>query len=307
MDYHFYSDFDCVVKVANASLKVIAGIKTVVRTDGEIDFVEVLPLNRYELLPYCFSLSDALNDTQENLVDVIDINNKNIIVKLGCNYPQVFSSLASLSTLKADYEIVNDGNIKLFCGQKLITEKHFDCTNAELYQKNNLIFCVVSGHHSKILLVIDEQNNVVVDDQITQIEHLNNGFQTLKTLNDMQKQGVVKKYSVDDGIAQKTGEYAVYINHSAKELYSQKFVPLAFFEAVQANNTSLAKTYLSSALSSSLTPAHLKAYFGDFDQIYDVSDIYNFSSVCLYSSKNRSHLVCKVTMLANKIENIEKM
>lgn len=307
MKYHFYSDFDCIVKIDSTSIKVIAGTKTIVQTSDELDVIEVMPLNRYELLPYCFSLGDAINGVQENLVDVIKVNSGNTIIKLGCNYPKIYSTLTSLSTLSADYEVVCDGSIKLSCGQKLITEKHFDCTSAELYQKNNLIFCILSGHTSKLLLVLDEQNNIIVDDCITQIEHLTNGFQTLKSLDDMQKQGVVKRYEIGDSGVQKTGEYAVYINQSAKEIYSQKFVPLAFFEAVQASNTSLAKTYLTGALSSSITPAHLKAYFGDFDQIYDVSDINNFPSVCLYSSKTHTQSVCKLSMLASKIDNIEKI
>lgn len=307
MKYHFYSDFDCIVKIEGVGFKVFAGTKTIIQTSDKIDVVEVVPLNRFELLPYCFSLGDAINDAQKSLIDAIKINDDNYLVILGCNYPQIYSSLTSLSTLSADYEVVCDGAVKLNCGQKLIAEKHFDCTSAELYQKNNLIFCVLSGRKNKILLVLDEQNNIVVDDYITQIEHLTNGFQTLKNFDDMQKQGIVKKYVVGDNGVQKTGEYAVYIKHSAKEIYSQKFVPQAFFEAVRAGNASLAKTYLSATLSQSVTPAHLKAYFGEFDQIYDVGDVNNFPSVCLYLSKTHSRAVYKLTMVANKIDNVEKI
>lgn len=308
MFYHFYADFDCIVKIENANFKVTAGTGTICQTDDKIDYAEVVPLDHYELLPYCFSFDNILNKTDSGgLVYAIKINASNVIINLCSNYPKVYSVLASLSTLSADYEVSSDVCVKLSCGQKVICSKNIDCTSAELYQKNNLIFCVLSAHNYKILLVLDEQNNILVDDKITQIEHLSNGFQTLLDFKDMQKQGLVKKYEIVDGVVQKTGEYAVYINHSAKEIYSQKFVPLAFFEAVRANNFSLAKTYLSSSLINIITPAHIKAYFGEFNTIFDVSDINNFPSICLYSSKAHSHSTYKLLILANKIENIEKI
>ena len=123
----------------------------------------------------------------------------------------------------------------------------------------------------------------------------------------MQKQGIVKKYVISDDELKLESEYPVYVEQTAKPLYSQKLIPQAFFEAVRAKNLNLAKSCLIGQLANKITLPHLVSYFGKFDKIFNLSDDMNFPCFALACGGENTCLLYKLSLVNGLIDNIEKL
>lgn len=308
MKIYLYTKFDCVMSNASFSLKMFAGQQKVIETELPVSF-NVFPLNQTSIiLPMFFELEETKNGIvcSNSRVQIYSLDKTNTIVKLNPNYACFCRSIALLSTKNQDYEIYQDEQAQIKCGNKIICSKNINCIDAQLFEHENLIFCVLCGHLSKNLVVLDGQNNILIDEEISQIETSDGQFKTLLKFNDMQKQGLVKMYKIDENSLKKESEYPVYMGQTAKKILNQHLNSQAFFEAVRVKNLNLAKIYLSPELSEKITLSHLSEYFGNFDEIFNLS--LNFANgFVLANSQNKTCSVFGISTKNNLIDNIKKI
>lgn len=309
MKLYLYSNYDCLIVTKELDFKLYSGQKKVVETELPV-VMQIFPICKVsQILPCAVTIIKDRNciSSENRFVKIYTINAENCIVEIMPCYASVSLPLASLSTKSNDYEVCQEEFVEIKCANKVIMKKNMVCTKADLYEQNNLIFCVLQSIDDKRLLVFDEQNNLLLDDKISQVENLENSFQTFLNLNDMQKQGVVKKYDINDDELKLESEYPVYINQTAKPLFSQKLIPQAFFEAVRAKNLNLAKSCLSSQLSNKITLPHLISYFGKFDKVFNLTDDANFPCFALANSNDLSCCLYKLSLIGEQVDNIQKL
>lgn len=309
MKLFLFSNYDCLIYVQDEAIKLFRGQKKQIEADLPLKMQIFALHSQNQILPV-FSLFEANKEKlicNCNCVKIYQLNTQNAVVEILPNYVSFSKTIASLSTSFADYDLVQTNYISLKCGGKEVATTNFVCLDAVLYENSNLVFCVLKGYNNKHLWVMDSQNNMLVDEDISQIENTQNSFQTFLNYHDMQKQGIVKKYTITNNEFKKESEYPVYISQSAKPLLSNKLIPQAFFEAVRVSNINLAKVYLSNELSSKITLAHLLAYFGSFDKIFNLTDCVNFPCFVLVDSLKNECKVFKLQLQNNAICNIEKM
>lgn len=309
MKLYLHTNYDCLVITKELDFELHGGQKKVVETELPV-VMQIFPTCKVsQVLPCAVTIFKNRNliSSENPFVNIYTINAENCIVEIKPCYASTSSSLANLSTKTNDYEVCQNEFVEIKCANKVIKQKNIVCTKADLYEQNNLIFCVLHCFNDKQLLVFDEQNNILLDEKISQIENLEKSFQTFLNLNDMQKQGVVKKYVIDDDELRLESEYPVYVNQTAKPLFSQKLIPQAFFEAVRAKNLNLAKSCLSTQLSGKITLPHLVSYFGKFDKIYNLTDDANFPCFALADSNDLSCCLYKLSLIGEQVDNIQKL
>lgn len=309
MKFYLYSKYDCLISVRDFDLKLYSGQKKVLEADLPIT-MHIFPICKVnQIVPCALTLFKDKNCvlSENPNVNIYKINADNCILEIEPCFVCSSSPLASLSTKTNDYEVCQSEFLQIKCANKVIKQINMVCVKADLYEQNNLVFCVLYGNDFKHLLVFDEQNNVLVDEKISQVENLENAFQTFLNLNDMQKQGIVKKYVISDDELKLESEYPVYVEQTAKPIYSQKLIPQAFFEAVRAKNLNLAKSCLSGQLANKITLPHLVSYFGKFDKIFNLSDDANFPCFALACGGENTCLLYKLSLVNGLIDNIEKL
>lgn len=309
MKLFLYSNYDCLINVQDEVIKLFKGQKKQVELGLPVKMQIYALHSQNQILPI-FSLFETSKEKLVcncDCVKIYQLNTQNAVVEISPNFVRLPKTIASLSTSFADYELNQTNYVSLKSGDKEIIATDFVCVDADLYENSNLVFCVLKGYCNKHLWVMDSQNNMLVDEDISQIENSQNSFQTFLNYHDMQKQGIVKKYTISNNEFKKESEYPVYVNQSAKPLYSTRLISQAFFEAVRVKNLNLAKVYLSNELSSKITQAHLSAYFGSFDKIFNLSDCVNFPCFVLVDSLKNECKMFKLQLQSNLICNIEKM
>lgn len=310
MKFYLFSNYDCVIKSEDSLLiRLFKGEQKEIEADN-LQYLELHPLHSQNQIMPCFCVLEKVGSGIKTLaenVKVYNINKNNAVLEFNPSYVTTFQSLANLSTATADYEVCQEDMVYIKCAGKVIYASSMPCQTADLYEGGDLVFCVIKGFGDKHLVVLDGQNNILVDEAISQIENTSSGFSTFLNLNDMQKQGIVKKYSTTNGEFKKESEYPVYVNQTAKSIYSKALNGHAFFEAVRARNMNLARTYLSTELSSKVTLNHLVSYFGEFNKIFCVSISSSSPCFALSSSRNNMCKVFKLDIVDNLIDNIEQL
>ena len=299
-----FSKFDALVEAENTSFEVLENNFEAFEF-SKTERLKITPRNQNDCLPYYFDVkingeSVKVNSPYAKLIG-IDKTSKFLILQKNFVCQNLENNF--LSTSYNDYEVQIGQNVSVLQANKVILQKHFSAKNVEIYSKHGIVFCEINLGKKKNFLVLDESGKVLVDDFVSQVEQTLNGFQTLNILNDMQKQGVVKKYEISEKNLTLQSEYAVYIDGSPKKLTSKQCNVLAFFECVRAKNIALAKSYCSQSLASTITTGHLK-YFDEFDEIFVDSD---FGKVILINTNQEKADAYNVEIFNNLIENIEKI
>lgn len=267
MNLYFISSKDKIVNYDNKPYFVYAGLKTKIDSQQN-SILQVFPMNDFcNNIPYSINIDNKNLDFDLSFIKSYKINKDNYLIDLQDNKIIKEEVLASFSNLNSDYEILQKDFASITIANQQIWQKNTIFDGAEIYEKNNYIFFVMSKENEKYLVVLDNVNNIIIEDEITTIEHKENGFQTLLILNDIQKQGKVKKYELVDGELTLTNQFATYLNSVPKRPYSPKCNNIAFFECIKAQNLKLARVYLTNELSNKITLSHIEAYFGDFTKI----------------------------------------
>ena len=316
MKYLLRSYFDCYIKINNDPYKLFAGLDKVVLTtqtkqtytsttnneNTQSDFFEVFSQN-ISSNSYCFFV-EKNNKFSHPLVKLYKLNNDYAILLLQENPKFEHKSLAFLSTAENDYELLQNNKLELRCANQPIYKTSFFATGGKLEENENLIFAQFENKNEKKLIVLDKENNILIKDTISSLEYTQNGFQTLLILNDIHKQGIVKKYKIENNSLIVDEKYAVYINSMPKELYTSVATPLAFFQCIRANNFVLAKKYLNDELNSKITNEHFSAYFEEFDVIINCSKLFDKNIFALVSDKNKNCKLFEIDFYGDKIQNI---
>lgn len=298
MNIVFFSEFDCLVETSNSCHELYKNNFQYFECEENV-LIKVFPKNVNDSLSYYFSLTNTKN-LSNCPVSIIKINHSTYAIKLLAN--SLNKETKNLSTLNHDYEFLYPCKIK--SGEKLIYSKNIFANNAELYIKYGLVFCEIDTPNHKHIVVLDNSNNILVDENITSIEFYQNGFAIFKEFEDIQKQGVVKKFDVNNNMLSLTQEYAVYVQSNPKNLYNSNCNVLAFFESVRAKNTFLAKKYCTPMLAQNLNIKHLN-YFGEFEEI--LIDPIQTNIIYLLNFTNHSSMCFKASIQDYLIDNFEKV
>lgn len=309
MKLYFYPKYDCILSSLGESVKMFAGQQKIIETNLPANF-SVFPIRQTStILPTFFELELDKNQIVclNPQIKIFNIFKQTAIVNIEPNYVCFCRSLANLSTKNQDYEIFQNEQVQIKCANRVIYSKNLSCIDAQLYEHENLVFCLLCSLTTNFLVVLDGQNNILVDEEISQVETLEGKFKTLLKYCDMQKQGFVKTYKIENDQLINESEYPVYINQTPKTIYTNKLNSQAFFEAVRAKNLNLAKTFLSQELNSKISLPHLSEYFGNFDTIYNLSLDYANDCFALADTCNNTCSVFQVYKKNNVIENIEKI
>lgn len=316
MKYLLHTNFDCFVKINNQPYKLFAGLDKIISicnaeqaekennkmTANNSDFFEIYPQSVFGC-GYCFEI-EKNSEFSHPLAKLYKLDSDNAILLLNENEKTEKKSLSFLSTAENDYELLQSEKLELRCANQPIYKANFIATNGNIDERENLIFVRFENKAEKRLIVLDKQNNILIKDTISSLEYTENGFQTLLVLYDIHKQGLVKKYIVENNSLTLKEEYAVYINSQPKKLANSVYIPLAFFECIRAKNFSLAKKYLNSELNSKITNEHFVAYFGEFDIAIDCSKMFDKNIFALLSNKNKTCKLFEIDYSNNQIQNI---
>ena len=310
MNLIIFSDFDCILMVDNNSYLIKSGMENNVSLSQDDSFLRVCPTCCGGLCEYSFALTSNINEFNSNNVfaKLYRVDRQNCLLRL---YKKQFVSsmvtLDKISTLFNDYEVYQDEKLNIICGGETIITRNLICNRASVTSHNNLIFFELFAGDKNHLIVLNEQNEIILEDDITSIEQTTQGFLSLTKFASMQKQGLVKKYQLSNDKLVLAEEYAVYLKNSPKTLYNTKLTKLAFFESARVKNLSLCKQYLSQELSNKISQNHLSQYFGDFDEVYDLSHLFNQNTVTLVDSKKGKAKTYLIDIQNEKIANISPL
>lgn len=131
-------------------------------------------------------------------------------------------------------------------------------------------------------LFINNSMQVQFDGLADKIEYDGTQIITLQNISDIARHGLVTIYKRTQNGFKKTQQYSVYTQNEPIAPASSEALPLAFMEALNIKNYTLARSYLHPTLSTSLNETNMTAYFGDFIEAtpstfspYNLTLIYN--------------------------------
>lgn len=310
MDLIIVSDFDCVLAFGGSYMQIKGGWETTLQINNESTLICVYPSKSSILSEYSFLLNNNIETFNDDnfFAKIYKINNSHYLLRLYKKYcVQAFATLDRISTIFNDYEVLQDENLIITSGGEKLFTRNIICNSANISTSNNLIFFELLYGKKNHLIVINQNNQILLEDEISSLEHTADGFQTLTKFCDIQKQGVVKKYKLTNESIEKSDEYAVYLKKSAQPLFNPELAKICFFEGVRVGNISLCKQFLSDELAFKLGPTHLQQYFGEFDEIFDFSSMLGRNTITTINSKNGTIKTFRLTINNNLIENISAL
>lgn len=307
MNLIIFSDFDCVLCVEGKIYSIKSGLEKDVPLCKDNAFFAVYPASSGGLENYSFEISKNVKDFNSNnaFAKIYNFNKDNFLLRLHKKHcVNTMITLDKISTLFNDYEVYQGELLNIICGEKVIITRNIVCNKASVSSYNNLVFFELFSGDKNHLIVLNTQNEIVLEDDVFSVEQIAQGFLTLTKFANMQKQGIVKKYQFSNEKLTLTEQYAVYLKNTPKKLYNPLLSKLAFFESVKAKNLSLCKQYLSQELANKISQNHLLKYFGDFDEIYDLSHFYNQNTITVLDNKSGVAKTFLIDMQNQKISNI---
>ncbi len=196
--------------------------------------------NHYDII---FMPQKVYNLSTNNIVMEINQESLNIFV-YNCNYGIIEINIKNKSRLleKVDYNITASN-----------LEKIYDC-----YLITNLL-----DNGKRYVLVVTENGEKIFDKLCDEFEINGTEIKTMSISCDIASSGRVDSINITD---RKTETY--YISLTDRKMVLQKeLIPLAFLQALQNKNYTLAKLYLSDNFSG-IQNVQLDNYFGKVDGIY---------------------------------------
>ena len=319
------ADFDCLVLLNGNELGILEGGQLNCKVEGKF-VLTFFPLNN-KTLPYSCVISSENGKirSSSNLCSVVELPMQNyelyfLPYSIQYNKPLLIKD-EMLDTIIGELEIRiynmegrdRASQIQVLSKDKIMLDyQSTSCiTQVNITSKyiNNEYFILIQGaiEDYQYLLVLSVNQNVDVNLELVanQIEIHDDCIKTLSKCFDIHKHGRVHVYKVQNGKFYRDEEYLVIMNDNVK--INADLVPYAFFEALQLKDIHKCREYLTEELNNGVDDEHLLSYFGQFQEVRQ--NIYtndNSSVVLIYKNDdNYTSKICKLTMIDNKIDNIE--
>lgn len=308
MNLYFLSNFDCKLKCGEHSKQIFQNVPQKVFFDGKGEYVEVYPTQNGNLQSYFFNIENLDNEIaiNHNCVKVFKVTESSYYVFLQQNQTLVCPKiLCKLNNSLGEYQVVFDGQIKILCDKRLLLCVNSKTNNADIYEKNNYVFVEIDNSLTKHFVVFNQNNNIVINEKITSVEHTENGFQTLFVRSGIINHGIVKKYEFANLTVEKVNQYNVFVGDNKINVFSPKTNFIAFFDAFCLNNYKIAKQFCTNDLSKKINKQNMKQYIGKYDEFIDSSTIFNEPVVSLINFETNTLINIKVSIKNDLVDNIE--
>ncbi|MEG1499789.1 MAG: hypothetical protein RR400_01810 [Clostridia bacterium] len=165
------------------------------------------------------------------------------------------------------------------------------CIFAELFNNKNYLLAINENNFNEIFEILADK--IDIDDlKISQISKQ----------KDISKHVVISTFMFEEKAVSLKQKMLAYENEEII-VANEKLVPFAFFEAIMVQNFSLARNYISLALSEKLSDLHLKNFFAKFDKISKCP----FSENCFALSSASKTDFFKISFSNKIISNIEEI
>lgn len=251
-----------------------------------------LPMNNYELyfMPYLLSYRRPQLLRLQSLDT--PIGKAEIRVYGGTEGNNTNAQVLINGEMQAEYEMTSSINNVSIQGM-YINNEYFIIIQGNV-QAYNYLMCI--GVNSKVKVNLELLAH--------QVEIYEDCIKTLTKCFDINKHAKVCVYKAQNGMLNKVEEYLVLINENVH--ISHELIPYAFFEALQVGDINKCREYMSDELNQAIDDEHLKAYFGDFVEVRQ--NVYgDLNSVLLIYKEGDNYIskVCSLTLIANKIDNID--
>ena len=167
----------------------------------------------------------------------------------------------------------------------------------------------MTGEYAAVI-IYDGAYNLNLNLLADKIESEGKNIQTLTSLCDIARRGVVTTYKAGSDNYELDGSYAVYVLNAALRPAHETLVPFAFFQAIKAGDFPEARYFLSDTLNTEIeSDGALSAFFQDFD-VMDENKYYPELSDCvILKSHNREKNAAKLLQYkldgGKKIDNIK--
>ncbi len=323
------AQFECMVQKDGETVGVLENDAQQVSIKVNNDFIlTFFPLNNFECLPYSCKVHVSGAEVSVN-------TDRCAVVKLPYDCYDVVFHPYQLTYQEPIIELAQSINSPISNVQVKII-KQFGAQNwsqtLQIWEKNNNIFnhklssqvqsCKISSAY------IDNEFFIIVSGFVDDYDYalfisangkyqanlellchkIEIGEKEIKTLTkcfDINKHGKVRIYGIVNSQIIKVDEYIVSLKEDVKVL--PQIVPFAFFESLGLGDLKLCRTYLTDALSEAVDDAHLKAYFGAFEEVRQSTSMCDKKAVVLIYKENEKYVgkLCKIEMVGDKIDNFE--
>ena len=204
--------------------------------------------------------------------------------------------------ISVNNSIINLSNGKNTLFHPLQTSIH----NIDAVNSNELI--LVSGktpNEKDYNLFINRNLQVEFEGTADKIEYTNNKIVTLNNVGDIARHGLVTTYERRANGFHQTQQYSVYTQNDPVPPASDAALPLAFMEAINIENYTLARSYLHPSLSTALQDEQISAYFGDFIEVTLSPDGNPYNLALSFAGNPRFVKIYHFTVKDNHITDID--
>ena len=325
MEYvlHIKTLFDCTLVIANEEYELTPHIpRTFLCTKESINILFYPNDNLDQSLPFSFKFEPKKIEPKKNVkVTIFPQNNFLIEAK------PFFLTNGEMLNIHAKTLTFGGTTHTLFyakfCKENLTLE--CETSNIHITHKSSitaldtktsgdyLLVYAKTENEKHIVSVIKYSNDeykLVIHEEVDKLEKDKEKILTYKNLHDFAGHGIVSVYTFSPEFSfQKNLAY----DGSSPEIQSNKeLIPYAFFELIKLKNYKLARTYLASELSSTVTNNNLKNYFGSFTDLCQplIKNSTPGEIALIYTQDTKNLYTAKVFYLDfdedNKIKNIEE-
>jgi len=325
MEYvlHIKALFDCLISIDNEQYDLAPHIpRTFLCSKDKIN-ISFYPTNNLDQsLPFAY-VFDPKNIEPKKNVKITIFPENNYLIEAKPFY------LTNGEMLNIRAKSLTFGGVKhtlyyaKFCKENLIIE--CDTTNLRIKHKSiitsldtktsgDYLFVYARTQNEKHIVSVikysNDQYKLIIHEEVDKLEKTNETILTYKNLHDFAGHGIVSTYNFSPEFS---FEKNLAYDGSSPEIQSNKeLIPYAFFELIKLKNYKLARSYMSSELSSTITNKNLQKYFGEF---CDISQPFTKNAqtdeiALLYADDKTNLFEAKVFYLSfdenNKIKNIEE-
>ena len=145
---------------------------------------------------------------------------------------------------------------------KISLNKHIKNANFQLFGQYYAL--VGKNNEQDFLMIFDQFGQVIFEETKDMIELKQNTILTLQKMHDIARHGYVCAYTLDDNTLKTKEQYSVYLDEYPHYAQNKHLIALAFLEAVNIGNITLARSYLCDQLNSVLSTQQITGYFGDY-------------------------------------------
>ena len=179
--------------------------------------------------------------------------------------------------------------------QSKVNTSNTNTENNKIYDENYKVYN----------LFLNKNLQVAFEGKANKIEFDGNQIVTLNNVPDIARHGIVTAYALTENGFKKSKKYSVYTANSPTAPACIQALPLAFMEALNIENYTLARSYLHPNLSASLKNEHLRAYFGDYVEVTQTFNNTPFELSLVYNGNPRFVKTYRFDVKDNRIFNID--